>query len=172
MSPIIWRRGYTQAELDDAQAVFNLRFPPDLLALYLDRRPEGGHDWVRGREDIAVALDRPLRGLLFDVKHNSLWREAWGPRPPGDAAREEILRGVVAQAPKLIPIMGHRYLPETPHESGNPVFSVVQSDIIYYGVNLQDYFEREAGGWESNPWPENIKRIPFWSSFVEYDEPD
>ncbi|CCE04373.1 hypothetical protein BRAS3843_1060040 [Bradyrhizobium sp. STM 3843] len=40
-----WTKGYTQIELDDAQAKFGLVFPPDLVALLRDRRPVRGHDW-------------------------------------------------------------------------------------------------------------------------------
>jgi hypothetical protein len=67
----------------------------------------------------------------------------------------------------LIPLIGHRYLPEQPHETGNPVFSILGTDAIYYGANLKDYFEREFTGWHSRPWPAQIKHIPFWSDLVE-----
>jgi hypothetical protein len=74
-------------------------------------------------------------------------------------------------APKLIPLIGHRYLPEEPRESGNPVFSIFYTDAIYYGANLEDYFEREyawqSGSWPSWPRPSQIKYIPFWSDLVE-----
>ena len=45
--------------------------------------------------------------------------------------------------PKLIPIYSSRYIPESPKETGNPVFSVYQTDIIYYGFDLLSYFENE-----------------------------
>jgi hypothetical protein len=44
-------------------------------------------------------------------------------------------------------LISHRYLPEKSHEPGNPVFSVYQADVIYYGADLIDYFEREFAGW-------------------------
>jgi hypothetical protein len=75
--------------------------------------------------------------------------------------------GVVSLAPKLIPLIAHRYLPEEPHESGNPVFSIFYTDAIYYGANLDDYFEREFTGWHGRPWPKPIKYITFWSDLVE-----
>jgi hypothetical protein len=64
-------------------------------------------------------------------------------------------------------LISHRYLPEQPHEQGSPVFSVCQSDVIYYGANLEDYFEREFTRHDSRPWPDKIKYIPFWSDLVE-----
>jgi hypothetical protein len=161
-----WAKGYTQTELDDAQAKFGLVFPSDLVALLRDRRPLKEHDWT---DEIAIKrkLDWPLEGLLFDIEHNALWWPEWGEKPVGLEARKSVLRQVVSRAPKLIPLIGHRYLPEQPHEAGNPVFSVYQSDVIYYGTDLADYFKREFEGWNRRPWPEHIKYIPFWSDLVE-----
>jgi hypothetical protein len=84
-------------------------------------------------------------------------------------ARKQVLRDVISRAPKLIPLIGHRYLPEHPHESGNPIFSIFYTDAIYYGANLKDYFEREFGDWHTRnqPLPRQIKYIPFWSDLVE-----
>ena len=58
---------------------------------------------------------------------------------------------------------------EEPHESGNPIFSIVQSDIIYYGYNLEDYFEREFVD-TRRPFSGPFKHIRFWSHFVERNE--
>jgi len=47
------------------------------------------------------------------------------------------------------------------------VFSVYQADVIHYGADLTDYFEREFAGWSHRPWPDHIKYIRFWSDLVE-----
>ncbi|VIO80845.1 hypothetical protein CI41S_75530 [Bradyrhizobium ivorense] len=47
------------------------------------------------------------------------------------------------------------------------MFSVYQADVIYYGANLTDYFEREFLGFNHRPWSEPTKHIPFWSDLVE-----
>jgi hypothetical protein len=148
-----------------------LVFPPDLVALLRRKRPVEGHDWTSDRA-IRRALDLPFNGLLDAVEDGRLWWPEWGRLPSSARAREQALREVVALAPKLIPLIGHRYLPERPHESGNPVFSIAGTDAIYYGANLKDYFEREFGGrnipsWPSRPRPSQIKYIPFWSDLVE-----
>jgi hypothetical protein len=161
-----WGKGYTQTELDDAQQKFDLLFPPDLVALLRERRPLQGHDWT-DEAAIRSMLAWPFDGLLFDVENNDLWWPEWGEKPASPEARAEVLRSVVSRAPKLIPLISHRYLPAEPHESGNPVFSVYQSDVIHYGADLADYFEREFAGHSHRPWPDQIKRIPFWSELVE-----
>lgn len=163
-----WTTGYTAAQLDDAQAKYGVRFPPDLIDLYRQCRPIRGYHWARDEEEIWDRLKWPLESILFDVRHD-VWWDHWGNQPEKMADREELVRHLVAKAPKLIPLLSHRYIPETPRERGNPVFSVYQTDIIYYGANLDDYFARElGGGHHSKPWPA-IKRIPFWSDFAGSD---
>lgn len=162
-----WKAGYTPSQLDDIQAKFGLRFPPDLIDLYLDRRPSAKDacDWLGNEEIVQARLQWPLESILFDVRHN-IWWDHWGDRPRAMADREDVVRQLVANAPKLIPILSHRFIPETPHERDNPVFSVYQTDIICYGANLEHYFLMEFGPRRDWPWPP-IKRIPFWSDFTD-----
>lgn len=162
----IWAKGYTAAELDQAQAKYSLSFPPDLVALLRERRPAQGHDWRTDETAIRAALSWPLEGLLFDVENNGLWWPEWGERPDTAQARAQVLTEVVGAAPKLIPLLSHRYLPSEPREAGNPVLSIYQSDAIYYGADLEDYFEREFGN-RRRPWPAQVKPIRFWSDLVE-----
>ena len=161
-----WTKGYTQAELDRAQHRFGLVFPPDLIALLKRKRPVQGHDWTDERA-IRRALDWPFESLLQSVEDGRLWWSGWGRLPSSARAREETLRKILSRAPKLIPLIAHRYLPEQPHEAANPVFSIYGIDAIYYGANLNDYFEREFTGWNAKPWQKQIKFIPFWSELVE-----
>ncbi len=165
MGAMNWTSGYSAAELERAQARFDLNFPPDLIDLLRDRRPVGGPDWNNG-EMVRSSLAWPFEGLLFDVENNVLWWPEWGDRPGTAEERAEVLRGVVSRAPRLIPIFSHRFLPASPGESGNPVFSVYQSDVIHYGADLDDYIEREEQGWESVPWPDHVREIDFWSELV------
>src|SRR5262249_47780399 len=130
------------------------------------KRPVEGHDWT-DEAAIRRAIDWPFRGLLASVQDGRLWWPEWGRLPSSARGREEVLRDVLSRAPKLIPLIAHRYLPEQPREAGNPVFSVYYTDAIYYGANLKDYFEREFAGGPGRPLPTQIKRIPFWSDLVE-----
>ena len=162
-----WTKSYTQSELDRAQRRFGSVFPPDLVDLLRRKRPVEGHDWTDDRA-IKGALKQPFEGLLQSVENGQLWWPEWGKLSSTPCAREEVLREVISRAPKLIPLIAHRYLPEQPHEAGNPVFSIFHTDAIYYGANLKDYFEREfAVGRTNKPWPSQIKYIPFWSDLVE-----
>lgn len=162
--------GYSQSELEAIQDKWRLRFPPDLVELMRERRPlrSGGFDWLTmPAEEIKRALYWPFEGLLFDVQQNDVWWPEWGPMPKSAAEQAARLSEVFATAPKLIPLFGHRYLPETPKERGNPVFSVYQSDVIYYGADLADWLAREDGRRDPMRPP---KEIPFWSEVVRRND--
>jgi hypothetical protein len=45
----------------------------------------------------------------------------------------------------MVPIYGHRYLPAGRGTFGHPVLSMWHTDIIYYGLDLADYIDREFG---------------------------
>jgi hypothetical protein len=114
------------------------------------------------RSIIQNRLEWPFESFWFDVQHNAVWWPEWGAKPSNVIQQRERLKEAFALAPRLIPLFGHRYLPEQPSERGNPVFSVHQTDVICYGANLQDWIERERGDYDSMPWPPT-KEIPFWS---------
>ncbi len=73
------------------------------------------------------------------------------------------------KVPKLIPIYSHRYIPSSLNEIGNPVYSVHQTDIIYYGKDLWDYFNIEFGNkmHKDIAFNEIKTKIPFWSELCE-----
>ena len=75
------------------------------------------------------------------------------------------------QAPKLIPLCGHRYIPAEPCEAGNPVFSIYQTDIICYGADLWQYLSNEymqfLRGPDAHFYVSSSKEIPFWSWLVD-----
>jgi ABC-type glycerol-3-phosphate transport system substrate-binding protein len=90
-------------------------------------------------------LDWPFAGIAFDIRHDVFWFDEWGQKPNDIEAAVEIARRHVRAAPTLIPLYSHRYLPSEPLLAGNPVFSVYQTDIIYYGGDLWEYFSNEFG---------------------------
>jgi len=166
--PEIWAPGYTQAELDEAQAKFDLRFPPDLVELLRERRLVRGYDWRTDEADIRRMLEWPLSGLLFHVEHEVIWWPEWGPRPATQEERAEVVAAVVAAAPRLIPLFAHRFLAADPLEAGNPVFSIHSTDVIYYGHNLTDYIVSEF--YPNKPRPYGpVRRVPFWSDLVDWN---
>jgi hypothetical protein len=158
-----WLGGFSDAEIDSFEQTWNLRFPADYrLFLRLLGAPNRsmvtagyrGRDMVQGEcpsfyhwgadvEAIQYAMASPLEGLLFDVENNVLWLDSWGVRPNDVEGRRQRLSELIQGAPPLIPIIGHRYLVGTPVKAGNPVLSVHQSDIIFYGSDLRKFLITE-----------------------------
>jgi hypothetical protein len=133
------------------------------------RRPTPSGTWLNTRKvPEAPTVAAPIEGLVFDVEHNGLWLTGWGSRPARMPDPIRQARDALAGVARLVPVWGHRYLPTEPHYAGNPVLSVVQTDIVVYGRDLADYFSREfhtvplAEQTASGPPPE----IPFWGQFL------
>jgi hypothetical protein len=137
------------------------------------------YDWIHGDNSIRHALEDVADGLIFDVENNRLWPESWGTKPNTGQEREQRVRDLVAEAPKLIPVFEHRFLLAEPCEAGNPVFSIMQSDIIVYGADLHDYFviefgersdpeERDAmkAAKRHIPGVETYEAVPFWGELL------
>ena len=165
--------GLTPDEFAAIEHEYGFRFPPDLREFLGYALPvsENWFDWRRdSRAEIMRGLEWPYEGICFDIEHNSFWLELWGPKPTALADAFSIARAAIDAAPRLIPICGHRYLPDRPCESGNPVFSVYQTDIIHYGSDLYDFFCNEFGyffGRASYAFDGRAQHIEFWSELCD-----
>ena len=112
------------------------------------RRRSPWPDWRDGDPgDLRERLDWPIEGVLFDVEHNALWHPSWGHRPADTSEALRTARQHLSQAPKMIPVCGHRYLPAGRGTYGHPVLSIYQTDIIVYGTDLADYINCEFNRW-------------------------
>ncbi len=170
---VVFAAGLSATEIAAAERSYRFRFPPDLAAFLAHALPVSGGfvDW-RKLDDPAIhdALGWPLEGLCYDIEHNKFWPEAWGERPTALLDAFDVARRRLAAAPTLIPILGHRYIPDRPSEAGNPVFSVYQTDIIHYGSDLENYLQNEfhvAFGTPTHSVPQPPREIEFWSWLVD-----
>jgi len=110
--------------------------------------------------------------MLFDLQSNDYWINSWGDKPTAYEEKEIIAKQKYLTFPKLIPIYSHRYIPMEPMDEGNPVFSVYQMDIVYYGYDLATYFSNEFHfklpiNFEKVEKPKSIR---FWSNWVSNQE--
>lgn len=165
--------GLSESELRAIEDRFGFSFAPDhrlMLSLALPLEESGSWpDWRRDAdEELRRRLNWPVEGLLFDVEHDALWMPAWGARPPGLADALAVATVALGSAPVLAPLYGHRYVPTEPREDGNPVLSCYQADIIYYGRDLADWFEREFHGVRA-PIALPAGPVPFWDWFLDSD---
>jgi hypothetical protein len=175
---VTFEDGLAAEEFASAEKLYDFVFPPDLrefLSLCLPVSEDfpnwrtGTIKWDNETTPIAETLDWPGRGMCFDIEKNGFWVRDWGLRPDDLQESFQLARKRVKQAPALIPIYGHRYLPAEPATSGNPVLSVHQTDIIYYGMDLASYFANEFEFPFANQGDESMspRRIRFWSDIID-----
>lgn len=172
---IAFEEGLSTAEFAATESRYEFRFPPDLREFLSIALPvsEQFPNWRKGtsREidgdcPIDLSMDWPYRGMCFDIEKNGFWMRDWGPKPDDLQHSLKIARDAVKAAPRLIPVFSHRYLPAEPLAPGNPVLSVYQTDIIYYGSDLASYWVEEfklAASLESK----EPRRIRFWSAIID-----
>jgi len=178
--------GLTDAEFARLERDYDVEFAEDHRAFLavglplnrppLNRPPEAGQtrfkpwpDWRDGDPaDLREKLGWPVEGALFDVENNALWHPSWGQRPVELSQALSMAKLFLAQAPTMIPIYAHRYLPAGRGTYGHPVLSMYQTDIIIYGANLAQYIDYELGTVErltrADSTPPNM--VPFWSEFL------
>lgn len=165
---IIFESGLSDEEIVKVEGGHGFQFPPDLrLFLQTALAVTGGFPNWRSESENDLRhrfLDRPNRGVLFDVEHNDFWPRDWGTRPPGLANALATADRCLKEAPRLIPVRSHHFLPASPSLEGNPVFSVRQTDIACIGRDLTSYLMSlfEPDGQAPGPiHPDCV--VPFWT---------
>ena len=175
---VTFDKGLTHEEVLRIQDKFEFKFPPDLKHFLQKALPtsQGFYDWRLSLKSEFVAdniksqLQWPLEGMLFDIENNNFWVDPWGPKPNSITEQFAIAEHYFKTYPKLIPIYSHRYIPSEPNINDNPVFSVYQMDIIYYGNNLSAYLAKEfrfslSDNFEISEEPK--REIEFWTWCVD-----
>jgi hypothetical protein len=172
---IIFEEGLTNEEFHAITMMFGISFPYDLEYFLQTALPvsTGFVNWRKAlndkdeRESINKRLSWPLDGILFDVENNTFWYDEWDENNNNAEHQVRIVKQHYRTYPTLIPIYSHRYIPSLPIEEGNPVFSVYQTDIIYYGNDLISYFCNEFHiKLLEYSVPEKPKYIEFWGKMA------
>ncbi len=167
---IILESGLSNYEINQIEQEGEFRFPPDLRLLLQRVLPiednRGYRNFPNWRAEGGKLIEKHqeflLDGIIFDVTQQKIpyWLETWGEMPTNMDDAVEIVKQLFSAAPRLIPVYGHRFIPSEPQLPGNPVFSIVQTDIICYGNNLIDYFYNEFGHEQRHDG--HFREIPFW----------
>ncbi|MFJ3758932.1 hypothetical protein [Streptomyces sp. NPDC090080] len=173
--------GLTDAEFSRIEGEFGFEFAEDhrsflAAGLPVNIPPRDGQTWSRpwpewrsgDADSLREQLAWPVEGVLLDVGHHTFWHEGWGERPADGTAALETARHHLAEAPVLVPVYAHRYLPSGRGSFGHPVLSMWQTDIIYYGLDLADYMHQEfddARGEVDESWNPQAT-VPFWRDLL------
>lgn len=164
-------KGVSSSEMSSIEDQLELTLPPDFKFLFENVSDPDNvlFPWSNFSMDkYGESIARVWSGVAFDIEHNTVWLTLWGDKPTTLEEALEIAQRDYQSWPKLLPISGHRFLPAEPSLPDNPVFSIVQTDIIYYGKNLADYLLQEFC-----PPPRLqsdcgvARKIPIWSDFAE-----
>jgi len=176
-TPVIYGRGgMSAADVQHVEAELGFRLPKD-FSYFLQNVQDPGSvlfPWAAFNIDkYNELIGWVLHGIEFDVEHNKEWLDRWGKRPRATHDALELARRDFSTWPKLLPIFGHRFLAAEPCREGNPVFSIMQTDIIYYGADLANYLEMEFLPSATSRAVDfsRIKQVPVWSDFAENREP-
>jgi hypothetical protein len=171
--PVIYgARGQSRDQIAAIEDQLGFRVPDDFAYLFANLQDPGRNlfpwsEFDKRSYDESIAW--VLRGVEFDVEMNGLWLERWGQKPGALSVALEIVRRDFQTWPRLLPISGHRFLVAEPRLSGNPVFSIWQTDIIYYGADLAHYLLNEFvdRDYALHTHAQKIRRIEVWSDFAE-----
>jgi hypothetical protein len=163
--------GLAPTEIASIEAQLGFRLPADFAYLFQHLQdPERVlFPWSNfKKEEYDEMIRWVLHGIEFDIEHNKFWLERWGTRPAALSVAVEIARKDFESWPKLLPIFGHRFLAAQPCRSGNPVFSIMQTDIIYYGADLAHYLVNEFidHDYALHTHEQKIQTIPIWSDLA------
>lgn len=168
-------RGLTNAQLAVVEDAVEAELPFEIGLLLVMGVPDG-EGWPDWRDNpaghVAAWHERLIGGITFDIRENGFWSPSFGPRP--DDVDEQVEAAVRAypELPTLFPVHGHRAIPISAAPgfdtaSGNPILSVVQTDVIVYADDLAGLLHRDFGV----PLPlwqrEGERRFAFWSDLAD-----
>lgn len=163
--------GLSVLELSMAEDCYGLKFPGSLHRFLSEALPvsKGFYNWRNFEEDniryIKSIISRPAECIDL-YADEAEWGYGWGPEPKDREDRASIIREKLKQAPALIPVFSHRYMPVTGQDDP-PVLSVCGTDIIYYGADLKDYLEIEFGDKvQQDIRFDKIRPVPFWTEIM------
>lgn len=181
---IPFERGLSDKEVSTIEERFAFVFPPELRLLLQTALPASDYfpNWRTDSNDrLQEWLDQPVQGILFDVRNNVFWHDNWGRRPALLSDAIEVAAHYLRGVPKLIPIGDRTYLkcvPALPNSSGNPVFSIHQTDALHAGKDVPDFltwFSRSDAAFDEDeetsdpPTPlcaDYYQHVPFWTDLV------
>jgi len=162
--------GLTNKALGELEAVIGHQLPFEVGMLLVMGVPADDRWWLWDdpAAEWAAWNEQVLSGICFDIEHNDFWWIDWGEKPASLANQVAIAtEQYETTIPPLFPLRSHRAIPLVAAEGqansdGNPIFSVVQTDVIEYGKDLADWMHRDFQV-PLPMWPSEDRHFAFWS---------
>lgn len=171
MKGIEFEKGLTLDELKKIEMIYQVRFPSSLREFLMMALPvsKGFYNWRNIQDDNVRFIKKVINKPLSDIRNmvgEVYWCDDWGEEPDDKKIISEEVTARLKEAPKLVPVYAHRYIPIVLDENP-PVISIHGIDIIYYGENLEDYLNIEFGKRTQETIQfQNITPVPFWSDIM------
>ena len=173
LNGVVFDAGLTECEFLIIEELYGIRFPKSFrnFLQYGVPMSESEYEFPRWRdfsekniEVIRQKLNDPFDWLKNDIVKHGFWLPCWGEQPGFTETAENRFNILISHSPKLIPIFGHRYMPQLENLDNPPVISTVGRDTVIYGATLDDYLEMEFCDID-HPVShfENIPYIPIWT---------
>jgi hypothetical protein len=173
--PVVYGEGgLSVLDIQLIEAKLGFQIPDDFAFLLQNIRDPGSvlFPWLNFDEKkYADVIGWVRKGIEFSVEKDGFWLSRWGERPKAVSKALQKVRGDLATWPKLLPIYGHRFLAAEPRRLNNPVFSIMGTDIIYYGANLAHYLihefvDRGPDKYSLHTYDQHIQRVEVWSDLA------
>ena len=162
--------GLSLEELQFIESFYEIKFPQSLQSFLMLKVPisHGFYNWRDMNKDnveyIKKIINFPYEEI-FNRADEVYWNDNWGVEPDKDGYLY-MVREKLRNAPKLVPVYSHRYMPITP-EINPPVLSIHGVDVIFYGMDLEDYIDIEFGNKKQTSIQfDKLPFIDFWSDIM------
>lgn len=171
LNGVIFENGLTSDEVVQIEKIYNIDFPCSLKDFLMMALPisTGFYNWRNFDSDNINIIKQVISKPIVDIDQMAkdiYWCDDWGKEPNNEKDIVKEVRERLKQAPRLLPVYIHRYVPMGLNQDP-PVISVCGTDIIYYGKNLDDYFKIEFGEKKQDAIDfQQIVPIPFWSNIM------
>ncbi|RDX57756.1 hypothetical protein CR513_62979, partial [Mucuna pruriens] len=169
-SNVVIDEGLSEAELANIESKLKFSFPPDLRVILQEGLPtsQGFPNWrSSSTQQLQILLTLPTSSILRRVSNTRFWHPSWGPQPP-DPTRD--IRLLLDDAPPLVPIYRHCYIPSSPDAAGNPVFYVDHDGHVrLLSFDVAGFFreflllEPEEPVWAATA----ARKVSFWSELAD-----
>ena len=170
---VIFQSGLSIDEVKKIENTYHISLPTSVKSLFMAALPitQGFYRWRDFSTENVAYIQSIINFPYEDVYEHATdveWFDGWGNEPHSQEEYIKTVRQRLKNAPKLIPIFSHRYVPSLLNSDDPPVISFHSADdLIYYGSNLLEYFAIEFGQQSLSSIDfARIVPIPFWSEIM------
>ena len=137
--------GLTQSELEKIYEIYKIKFPLSLKSFLTTALPvsDGFCDWRDLSSGNIMKIKNTMQHFYEFVKSASFEEYISNSTYSLDQwckisreQRVEVVAELYRNAPKIIPVYSHRFMPGINDDNDLPVLSIYYDDIVYYGRNL------------------------------------